>query len=52
MGLFSIANGLYWLLTHPIPYESLGLDLHQFVSSCESNSYGDNSSPKDKGGGA
>jgi hypothetical protein len=33
MGLFSIGNGLYWLLTHPIPYESLGVDLHQFVSS-------------------
>lgn len=33
MGLFTIGNGLYWLLTHPIPYESLGVDLHQFVSS-------------------
>jgi hypothetical protein len=33
MGLFTIGNGLFWLLTHPIPYESLGVDLHQFVSS-------------------
>jgi hypothetical protein len=33
IGLFTIVHGLYWLIIHPIPYESLGVDLHQFVSS-------------------
>ena len=40
MGLFTIANGLSWKLTHPIPYEAIfyqgdPIDLHQFVSSEE-----------------
>lgn len=33
LGLYTITIGLVWLLTHQIPYESLGVDLHQFVSS-------------------
>ena len=33
IGLITIGKGLIWLITHPIPYESLGIDLHQFVSS-------------------
>lgn len=32
-GLFTLGQGLLWLLMHPIPYESLGVDLHQYVSS-------------------
>lgn len=32
-GLFTLGHGLHWLITHPIPYENLGLDLHQYVSS-------------------
>lgn len=30
-GLFTILMGLYFLLTHPIPYEMLGVDLHTFI---------------------
>ena len=33
IGLFTILNGLIWLITHPIPYTSLDIDLHQFISS-------------------
>nr|AYM32774.1 hypothetical protein DXG00_000016 [Termitomyces sp.] len=33
MGLFTLFNGILWLITHQIPYESLGIDLHQFISS-------------------
>jgi hypothetical protein len=32
-GLFTLCNGLYWLVTNQIPYESLNIDLHQFISS-------------------
>jgi len=32
-GLFTLCHGLYWLVTNQIPYESLGIDLHQFISS-------------------
>lgn len=32
-GLFTLGQGLLWLLINPIPYESLGVDLHQYVSS-------------------
>ena len=30
-GLFTILSGLYFLVTHPIPYEELGVDLHTFI---------------------
>jgi hypothetical protein len=32
MGLFTLINAHIWLMTHPIPYDSLGIDLHQFIS--------------------
>lgn len=32
-GLFTLCHGLYWLVTNQIPYESLDIDLHQFISS-------------------
>ena len=30
-GLFTILMGLFFLLTHPIPYEMLDVDLHTFI---------------------
>lgn len=33
IGLLNICYILYWLISNPIPYESLGIDLHQSVSS-------------------
>lgn len=32
MGLFTIAHASYFLLTHQIPFEQLGIDLHIFIS--------------------
>lgn len=32
-GLFTLSHGLHWLITHQIPYESLDVDLHKFISS-------------------
>jgi hypothetical protein len=32
IGLFTLCHGLYWLVTHQIPYESLNIDLHQFIT--------------------
>lgn len=37
IGLFTLFHGLHWLVTNQIPYESLDIDLHQFVSSSNSN---------------
>jgi hypothetical protein len=37
-GLLSLCHGLHWLTTHQIPYESLDIDLHQFISSPHSHS--------------
>lgn len=31
IGLFSLFTGLHFLVTHPVPYESLGIDLHSIV---------------------
>lgn len=36
LGLFTLGHGLHWLITNQIPYESLGIDLHQFISSKDS----------------
>lgn len=33
IGLLVLTHGLYFLITHQIPYESLGVDLHSYVSS-------------------
>lgn len=33
IGLFVLIHGLYFLISHQIPYESLGIDLHTFISS-------------------
>nr|UZS78016.1 hypothetical protein [Lentinula edodes] len=33
IGLFGLCHGLHWLITNQIPYESLEIDLHKFVSS-------------------
>src|SRR6267154_1967485 len=33
IGLFTICHGLHWLVTNQIPYESLEIDLHKFISS-------------------
>jgi len=35
-GLFTLCHGLHWLVTNQIPYDSLGIDLHQFISSSPS----------------
>nr|YP_009493210.1 hypothetical protein [Ganoderma calidophilum]AWJ64005.1 hypothetical protein [Ganoderma calidophilum] len=32
-GLFQLLFGLHFLLTHSIPYESLGIDLHTYISN-------------------
>jgi hypothetical protein len=32
-GLFTLCHGLHWLITNQIPYESLEVDLHKFISS-------------------
>ena len=32
LGLSTIFEGLYWLLTNQIPFQVLDIDLHQFVS--------------------
>ena len=40
VGLFTLCYGLHWLITHQIPYESLDVDLHKFISSSISSSYG------------
>lgn len=31
--LMSLCHGLIWLISHPIPYGKLDIDLHQFISS-------------------
>ena len=36
LGLYTITHGLYWLITHQIPYNSLDIELHQFISTKES----------------
>lgn len=33
IGFFVLFQGLYFLITHQIPYENLGIDLHVFVKS-------------------
>lgn len=33
IGFFTLVHGLYFLITHQIPYESLDIDLHVFVRS-------------------
>lgn len=33
LGLFTITHGLFWMLSHQIPLETLDIDLHQYVSS-------------------
>lgn len=33
--LFTIVHGMVFLLTHPLPYETLGVDLHFFVKNNE-----------------
>jgi hypothetical protein len=32
IGLITLCHGLHWLLTNQIPYHSLGIDLHKFIS--------------------
>ena len=32
IGLFGLCHALYWLITNQIPYESLDIDLHQYIS--------------------
>lgn len=32
-GLYTLCQGFHWLITHQIPYYSLDIDLHQYVSS-------------------
>jgi hypothetical protein len=34
-GLFTLCHGLHWLITNQIPYESLDIDLHKFISSSQ-----------------
>ena|ERR1700742_780686 len=31
IGLFVLIHGLHYLITHPIPYDQLGIDLHTYV---------------------
>ena len=31
IGLFTLAHGLHFLITHQIPYYSLGIDLHTYI---------------------
>lgn len=31
MGLFTLAHGIHFILTHQIPYDSLGVDLHNYI---------------------
>jgi hypothetical protein len=33
IGLFTLCHGLHWLITNQIPYHSLDIDLHKYVSS-------------------
>nr|QCI56460.1 hypothetical protein [Hypsizygus marmoreus] len=33
IGLLVLIHGLHFLITHPIPLENLGMDLHSFISS-------------------
>ena len=33
IGLFVLAHGLYFLITHQIPFDCLDIDLHSFVTS-------------------
>jgi len=33
IALFTLCHGLHWLITNQIPYESLEIDLHKYVSS-------------------
>ena len=30
-GLIELFVGLYFIITHPIPYENLGIDLHTYL---------------------
>ena len=30
-GLLELFVGLYFILTHPIPYEHIGIDLHTYI---------------------
>jgi hypothetical protein len=36
LGLFTMCHGLHWLITNQIPYNSLDIELHQFISSKDS----------------
>lgn len=36
-GLLSISLASYHLITHPIPYENLDIDLHQYINSTKSS---------------
>ena len=33
ISLFVLAHGLYFLITHQIPYDKLGIDLHTYISN-------------------
>ena len=33
IGLFVLTHALYFLISHQIPYENLGLDLHTYITS-------------------
>ena len=37
--LITLSHGLHWLITHQIPYNSLGTDLHQYISTTSPNTY-------------
>lgn len=39
LGLLNIGFISFWLISNPIPYESLGIDLHQYVSSSPKNEF-------------
>ena len=36
IGLLQLFFGIYFLITHNIPYDSLGIDLHTYVSNSKS----------------
>lgn len=35
VGIITLIQCNYYLITHPIPYEQLGVDLHVYVDSCQ-----------------
>jgi hypothetical protein len=48
MGLFTLCHGLHWLITNQIPYESLNVDLHQYLQSTSSPKLNSSELDKDK----